>query len=137
MGRMHERTRQWQGRSSDWREVGKAYRMHLFGEGEQRLGDPRTGKGARPGIDPERVEAVIARDEGNLSVPQVLRQRVRYFCDGAVFGSREFVEAVFEKHRERFGVKRKTGSRKMRGAEWGNLATLRDLQNAVSTQTES
>lgn len=131
LSRMHERTRAWQGRSSGWREISRAYRLHLFGKGEQRQGDPRTGRGALAGIDPERVEQVIEVDAGKLSVPQVLRQRVRYFCDGAVFGSGEFVEGMFEKHRERFGPKRKTGARRMRGAEWGDLATLRDLQDGV------
>ncbi|HIG31059.1 MAG TPA: DUF4372 domain-containing protein [Verrucomicrobiales bacterium] len=34
----------------------------------------------------------------------------------------------FEEKREYFGAKRKTGARKMRGGQWGELWTARDLQ---------
>jgi len=131
LSRMHGRTRAWQGRSTGWQEIGRSYRMHLYGKGERRTGDPRTGRGARAGIDAGRVEQVVEDEAGKLSVAQVLRHKVRYFCEGAVFGSREFVEGVFEQHRDRFGAKRRTGARRMHGAEWGDLATLRDLQGAV------
>jgi len=43
-------------------------------------------------------------------------RRVRYFTAGAVIGSRETVEHCFEAARDRFGPKRKTGARRMRGA---------------------
>jgi hypothetical protein len=38
---------------------------------------------------------------------------VRYFSDGLVLGSREFVESVFDGNREMFGPKRKQGCRRM------------------------
>ncbi|MCB1204496.1 MAG: hypothetical protein KDN18_09570, partial [Verrucomicrobiae bacterium] len=79
------------------------------------------------------VEAVVER-EGTLTLPQALRHRVRYFCDGAVLGSAAFVNAVFEREqtlRRRFGGKRTTGARRMRGADWGELRVLRDLQKDV------
>ncbi|NLT69809.1 MAG: chemotaxis protein CheW, partial [Verrucomicrobiaceae bacterium] len=65
---------------------------------------------------------------------QALRHRVRYFCDGAVLGTAEFVNEVFEREqrlRNRFGEKRKTGARRMRGADWGDLRVIRDLQKDV------
>ncbi len=55
---------------------------------------------------------------------QALRHRMRYFCDGAVLGTAGFVNAVFEREqalRKRFGEKRTTGARRMRGADWGEL----------------
>jgi hypothetical protein len=64
----------------------------------------------------------------------VLRRRVRYFCDGAVLGTAAFVNGVFEREqqrRNRFGQKRTTGARRMRGADWGELRVLRDLQKDV------
>ncbi len=76
------------------------------------------------------MEEVIAAG-GKLSVRGILRHRVRYFCDGAVFGTADFVNKVFERERNRFGPKRKTGARRMRGAEWGKLRVLRDLQKDV------
>jgi len=46
----------------------------------------------------------------------------------------EFVNDVFEREqrgRKRFGEKRTTGARRMRGVDWGELRVLRDLQKDV------
>jgi hypothetical protein len=64
----------------------------------------------------------------------MLHCRVRYFTDGAVIGSKEFVNEVFAKARERFGTKRKDGARKLKGggaAASGSLWSLRDLRLGV------
>ena len=45
----------------------------------------------------------------------MLRHRVRYFTDGAVIGSSEFVNEAFANARDRFSEKRKDGARKLRG----------------------
>jgi hypothetical protein len=69
-----------------------------------------------------------------MTVPEVLRHRVRYFCDGAVLGTAGFVDGVFERERslrKRFGERRTSGARRMRGADWGDLRVLRDLQKDV------
>ncbi|NCD34030.1 MAG: transposase [Spartobacteria bacterium] len=55
-----------------------------------------------------------------------LQCRSRYFCDGQVLGSKEFVEAFFAQNTEYFGMNRKTGARKMRGG-WNAMYTIRDL----------
>ncbi|NRB76440.1 MAG: hypothetical protein HRU46_18925 [Verrucomicrobiales bacterium] len=76
----------------------------------------------------------MAKAEGKLSIRQVLRHRVRYFSDGAILGKAEFVNEVFSREREHGRYpksKRETGARKMRGAEWGDLRVLRDLQVEV------
>jgi hypothetical protein len=62
---------------------------------------------------------------------EYLRCRVRYFCDGAVFGGREYVEGIFKEHRKRFGPKRKSGARRMRGLADASLYTLRALRVRV------
>jgi hypothetical protein len=41
----------------------------------------------------------------------MLRHRVRYFTDGAVIGSKAFVNEAFATARERFGPCRKGGAR--------------------------
>lgn len=56
-----------------------------------------------------------------------LRCRVRYFCDGAVFGSREFVDDIFQAHRDRSDPKRETGARRVRGVQTEFYA-LRNLR---------
>jgi hypothetical protein len=81
----------------------------------------------------EVIEAVVEQG-GAMPLREVLRRRVRYFCDGAVLGTAAFVNGVFEREqqrRNRFGQKRTTGARRMRGADWGELRVLRDLQKDV------
>ena len=61
-------------------------------------------------------------------------RQVRYFLDGGVVGSREFVDGVFASQPAEWKGKRKTGARKMRGGDWGEegLYALRDLRKGVS-----
>jgi hypothetical protein len=116
----------------DWTETQARYRVLLYDEGRERSGDPDSGMPSRRGFAESEVDAVVERG-GKPTVAEVLRHRVRYFCDGGVLGSEDFVESVFsrEQARQRFGPKRKTGARRMRGAEWGDLRVLRDLQKEV------
>jgi hypothetical protein len=61
----------------------------------------------------------------------MLLQRVRYFTDGAVIGSRAFVNEAFAGARERFTARRKDGARKLRGsgaAAAGVLWSARNLR---------
>jgi REP element-mobilizing transposase RayT len=109
------------GQSSEWKEVSGKYRVQLYVCGE------RTE--TRAGFDPTKVREVIEAD-GKLSITELMRCRNRYMIDGLVFGSRAFVEKQFKKHKEQFGLKRKTGARAMKGAEWGDLCTMRDLRKA-------
>ncbi|NCD33086.1 MAG: transposase [Spartobacteria bacterium] len=55
-----------------------------------------------------------------------LQCRSRFFSDGQIFGSQEFVEEHFVNNRDCFGEDRKTGARKIRGG-WNGIYTLRDL----------
>jgi len=105
-----------------WGQVSHKYRKMLYIRGEETE--------TKPGFSSELVEKVVEED-GKLKVSEVLRCRVRYFSDGVVLGSKEFVDDVFRKHREEFGVKRKTGARKMRWSDWGDLCTMRDLRMRV------
>jgi hypothetical protein len=64
----------------------------------------------------------------------MLRCRVRYFTDGAVIGSRGFVNEAFVAARERFGARRKDGARKLRGsgaAAAGTLWSARELRKRI------
>jgi hypothetical protein len=96
----------------------------------------RVRKGMRAEEVAEEVEEKKAREEreGELSVGKMLRCRVRYFTDGAVIGSRSFVNEAFVAARERFGSQRKDGSRKLRGsgaAAAGILWSVRDLKKDI------
>jgi putative transposase len=138
---------------SDWRRTAARYRLFLYEEGQEVAPDPERGVRGRRGFAEGEVDAV-REAEGVMPVQKVLRHRVRYLprftrppgclrqavsaslrlCDGAVLGTAEFVNRVFEREQERrrrFGEKRTTGARRMRGAEWGELRVLRDLQKDV------
>ena len=65
-------------------EALQSYRQMLFGKG----GAPAIGKSA---IDRERAVRVLETETGLLPASTLLRCRVRYFTEGAVLGSAEFV----------------------------------------------
>jgi putative transposase len=124
-------------------EVSKDYRMLLLDEGEEKLevvvgadGEPVV-KVLRKGMKKAAVETELAQLERSRDVAlgKMLRCRVRYFSDGAVLGSREFVDGVFRACRERFGSKRTSGARKLRGnaaaGAAGVLWSVRDLQKGI------
>jgi REP element-mobilizing transposase RayT len=67
------------------------YRMMLFGKGCA----PVSGASQ---FDRKQAIRVLEKEQGRLSSTALLRCRVRYFSEGAVLGSREFVES----HKERW-----------------------------------
>jgi hypothetical protein len=84
------------------------------------------------------AEAMEAVDNGTvlgeLGLAGMLRCRVRYFTDGAVIGSREFVNEAFAAARDRFTEGRKDGARRMKGSgkpAAGVLWSARDLRVRV------
>ena len=115
---------------SDWRRTHNRYRLFLYTEGEAIQPDPATGNRGRKGFSEEKVEAVVNED-GAMPIAEALLHRVRYFTEGAVIGTSAFIEEVFQQNRSRLGPNRRTGARRMRGADWGNLRTLRDLRTNV------
>ncbi len=107
----------------------EVYRRWLFEQGLKDEGVQADGTPVRRGFDQEKMLAVVAA-KGRLPRRDYLRLRVRYFVDGAVFGSRQFVDEIFDRHRERFGPKRKSGARRLRGYA-GKLYALRGLRVGV------
>ena len=113
--------------------VAREYRVLLFGRGERIPGgetaDGRRVK-ARAGFSREQIEAEIKKG-GTVPMWKVLLRRLRYFTDGAVLGSKAFVDSFFERERSRFGPKRTSGARKLRGGALGSVTSLRDLGDAI------
>lgn len=114
-----------------WEETLPIYRLWLFSEGRQVSADSAMGTRARKGFSDETV-AKVEREGGRMSRAEQLRCRVRYFTEGVVLGSAEFVEKVFENNRAQFGIRRQSGARMMRGGYWGDLRVIRDLRGEVS-----
>jgi putative transposase len=110
-------------RMATWSRLGRHYRRLLYDHGEKEPGRNRGG------IDPERVATVLASG-GRLKTRELLHCRVRYFSDGMILGSRVFVDDLFRRYRGNFGVKRRTGARAMRCAQWKGLYSARRLQQA-------
>jgi len=109
----------------------ESYRQYLYLEGDERRESVGSdGRLVRGALTAEAVAEVL-KAKGRLPVAEYLRCRARYFCDGAVFGGREWVEGIFGAYRERFGPKRKTGARAVRGLAGGGLFTVRDLRVRV------
>ncbi|MGK0188860.1 MAG: putative transposase [Verrucomicrobiales bacterium] len=81
---------------------------------------------AKGGFSRARIEEEL-KNGGSVPVWQVLRCRVRYFSDGAVLGSKGFVDEFFERERSRFGPNRESGARRIQGAALGAVMSLRKL----------
>ena len=114
-------------RQVTWRATASRYRLLLFGHGEARDADTRSGSPARPGMSREAVEAELERG-GELSVAEILRCRVRYLSEGLAIGAEGFLEEVFEENRDRFSPGRRAAGNSMRGADWEGLRVLRGLR---------
>jgi hypothetical protein len=123
-----------------WKDVSRIYRR-LMG---MALGKNKGRAAGTPAVEGRGVvtknTAEMLESENNetvlpdLGIAGMLLCRIRYFTDGAVIGSRAFVNGAFERARERFGARRKDGARRMRGsgsAAKGVLWSLRDLRKRV------
>ncbi|MCW5557595.1 MAG: chemotaxis protein CheW, partial [Verrucomicrobiae bacterium] len=107
------------------------YRQWLFAHGEEEQeGTDADGHPLRRGIRREAVLQVLAAN-GKVSTPELLRLRVRYLSDGAILGGREFINRLFERHRDRFGPRRTSGARPIREAHEVSLHALRALRVRV------
>jgi putative transposase len=99
-----------------------SYRTFVFMQGSTHRKGGTSSEGFR-----EQTARVIAR-KGKLSRTELLHCKVRYFTDGAAFGSKLFIQDIFEKNRTQFGLQRKTGPRCMRHTSERTLFTMRDLR---------
>jgi hypothetical protein len=110
-----------------WEQSGgaEAYRCLLFANGVE-IRDAQNRKVMRRGVTADEARQVL-KEKGKLSTAEMVRLRVRYFSDGLVLGSKEFVESVFTENREKFGPKRKDGARRVSESE-SPLYALRRLR---------
>lgn len=132
-------------------KVAKSYRRLLLSQGteQSRIRTEADGRQvqvvARRGMDPRRVRAELDASQADandaaspipdLPASGMMRRRIRYFTDGAVIGSRGFVEDLFGQERWRFGARRQSGARRMRGSASPAhpvLWSLRDLRHHVT-----
>ena len=123
-----------------WGEMSSRYRR-LLGMALERK--PQKADVRAEARSPRTKNTAEAQENGddndtvlkNLGVAGMLRRRVRYFTDGAVIGSRAFVNEAFTNARDRFSRKRKDGARKLKGVASpvsAVLWSLRDLRKDVA-----
>lgn len=108
-----------------WAEYGsnplQSHRELILGKGGMFIG----------AFERSRALDVLQQPGACLSKAAVLRCRVRYFTDGAIFGSSEFVRSfarTWQLQRERRYPPRPSA---LTGADWGDLAVIRSLHQAV------
>jgi hypothetical protein len=120
-----------------WQEISRIYRRAMG----LALGRKRgRATPASRGLVTKNSEEMLGSINNETVLPELgmasmLRHRVRYFTDGAVIGSKAFVNEAFAGARERFTAKRKNGARRMRGSgapAAGVLWSVRDLRVRVT-----
>ena len=108
------------------KSVGEALRAHrllIFGK---RALDAGLGEVKR-----EEALKVLEAQDGCLPKAEVLRCRVRYFTDGAIFGSKEFVRGFVGAWQMERGRKHPPKVNEMKGADWGDLAVIQGMRQKI------
>ncbi len=106
------------------------YRQNLYCDGACRHNE-FTGQVSKPGFRRDVVDKVL-EDEGELSLPELLRCRIRYFSDGLIIGRKLFVEDVMDNNRDYFSsLRRKRGAKKMKYGDWGDLCAATEFRRQV------
>jgi REP element-mobilizing transposase RayT len=123
-----------------WKEVSRIYRRAMgmaLGRKNSNFKIQNSSK-SKTSITKNTAEMLESEDNEtvlpDLGMAGMLMKRVRYFTDGAVIGSKAFVNEAFAGARERFSERRKDGARRMRGsgaAAKGLLWSIRDLRVGV------
>jgi REP element-mobilizing transposase RayT len=95
------------------------YRQTLYGAGSGEKSETCS-------VDRQEAVRVLEEEKGKLPLSVVLRCRVRYFTDGMMIGSPEFVERQVKA--KSGGRKRPRRSHSMRGSDWGGLSVATGLR---------
>lgn len=118
----------------DWSEVEIRYR---------RLLDPSSFEGVTDNPEPAHTSssgtskmkatpgASPCPPRRGPSLPEMLRRKIRYFCDGAVIGTSAFIEETIARLKTTGQIppNRKSSAQRLRGGVvWGELRSLRGLQ---------
>ena len=99
-----------------------AHRSLIFGKGAS----PWTCRGKL--IDRATAEKVLNEQKGELPISVVLRCRIRYFTDGAILGSSEFVHSFAGAWRAIRRRRHPINVESARGAPWGDLAVVNAMR---------
>lgn len=91
----------------------------------------RASDGGTSEMSRKRALKVLDKDNGKLSKSTILRCRVRYFTDGAILGSAEFVRGFTDVWQQERRRKHPPKANELQGADWGDLAVIQGLRRRV------
>jgi putative transposase len=77
------------------------------------------------------LSEILDQEDGELPKSVMLRCRVRYFTDGAILGSAEFVRGFTGAWQVERGRKHPPKVNTMQGSNWGDLAVIQGLRRQV------
>ena len=98
----------------------QAHRMLIFGRHASEAGLPEMTR--------ERALKILEVENGELPKAAILRCRVRYFTDGVILGSAEFVRGFTGARQIEVGRKYPPKVHVLRGSDWGDLAVIQGLR---------
>lgn len=101
----------------------RAHRLLIFGKHASEAGLSEMTR--------QRALKVLDKEDGHLPKAAILRCRVRYFTDGAILGSAEFVRGFTGALQLEHGRKHPPKVNAMRGSDWGDLAVIQGLRRRV------
>ncbi len=108
---------------TSYKEVLQMHRELIFGK--------RAAESGLSKISREKALRVLEKENAVLPKTTVLRCRVRYFTDGAILGSKEFVHSYIGAWQREKGRKYPPKVNSMQGANWGDLAVIQGLRRQV------
>lgn len=106
--------------------IKSALQMHrefIFGK--------RAGESGLSESDRRKALQILEKSKGCLPRTTVLRCRVRYFTDGVILGSEDYVRGFAERLQQRERRKKCPKPVPLRGADWGGLANLQTFRRQV------
>lgn len=101
----------------------RAHRSLIFGK--------RASESGLSEMTRKRALEILDQKDGELPKSVMLRCRVRYFTDGAILGSSEFVRGFTGAWQMERGRKHPPKVNTMRGTKWGDLAVIQGLRRQV------
>ncbi len=101
----------------------QAHRGLIFGK--------RAMDTALPEMDRLKAVEVLEKEDALLPLATVLRCRVRYFTDGAILGSQEFVRGFVDAWQRQKKRKYPPKVNALRGADWGDISVINGLKRQL------
>lgn len=115
----------WSDRKCDIPAALASHRLLMFGKAAVDGGQNRSKLSRQDAVE------VLEKRKGELPKSVMLRCRVRYFTDGAILGSAEYVRGftdIWQHERQR---KYPPRVNELPGANWGDLATIKGFRKRV------